>query len=496
MTLESTLEATLERSDGTGGDLPRAAHLFLVLEAQRPGSSGVRFALDRVGRDPHVDLVTIGRGPTRGHTFESGPEGRILRVRVPDPRMSARHARIVREGSAFVLEDEGSTNGTRVDGERIGRVRLDDGALIELGSTSFVLRTALPTPPRDAAFVDGATLVGREPGLSTLMPEQARRIAGLARIAMSEVPILLLGESGSGKEVLARAIHAISGRRGAFVPVNCGALPETLVEAQLFGHGKGAFSGAVRDEPGLVRASDGGTLFLDEIGDLPRTSQAALLRVLQEREVLPVGATKPVRVDLRVVAATHRRVDQLQGGDGEFRADLYARLAGLTFDLLPLRERREDLGLLVAGILRKIAPARVDRLAFSAAFATALLRHDWPLNVRELAQALGVAIVLADEDPASTRAPEGEPVKTTLDLGHLPESVRRALQQEPTRTRTSAPAPAPAREDDPLRTSLLEALRATRGNVSEVARTMGKTRMQIHRWMKRFGIDPESFRGP
>src|SRR5262249_24796529 len=153
------------------------------------------------------------------------------------------------------------------------------------------------------------------------------QLAALARIASMPIPVLLLGESGTGKEVLARAVHTLSGRSGAFVAVNCGGLSASLIESQLFGHVKGSFTGAGRDEPGLVRAADRGTLFLDEIGDLPLAAQAALLRVLQEREVVPVGGARPVAVDLRVVAATHRPLEKM-AAKGDFRADLLARLSG------------------------------------------------------------------------------------------------------------------------------------------------------------------------
>src|SRR5262249_4252107 len=159
--------------------------------------------------------------------------------------------------------------------------------------------------------------------------------------------ILLLGETGTGKEVLARSLHALSQRPGPFIAVNCGAIPENLVEGQLFGHVRGAFSGALKDEPGLVRAAQGGTLLLDEIGDLPASSQAALLRVLQESEVRPVGSTQTVKVDVRIIAATHRPLESLIKGNA-FRHDLYARLAGFRFELAPLRKRKVDLGLLIA----------------------------------------------------------------------------------------------------------------------------------------------------
>ncbi len=456
MTLDRTLEAASER--GRAVELPARPHLFLVMECQRPTSAGMRLSLDG------IDTVAVGRGQSRSHVRN----GRELRIDVPDPRMSSKHARIVRTASGFELEDLGSTNGTRIDGDRIQRSSLRDGALIELGSTLFVLRTALPTPSNDPAVIDGARLLAQE-ALATLVPTYTALLTGLSRVALSDVPVLLLGESGSGKEVLARAVHAMSMRKGAFVPVNCGALPETLIEGQLFGHARGAFSGAVRDEVGLVRASDGGTLFLDEIGDLPKTSQAALLRVLQEREVMPVGATRPVKVDLRVVAATHRRVQD----SPDFRADLYARLAGFTFDLPPLRERREDLGVLIAALLKKLAPERA--LRFSTSAGAALLRYSYPLNVRELHQALSVALVLATDD--------------VIELAHLPESIRRG--DAPKRARSE---PELTVEDEELRASLTKMLQAHHGNVSVIAREMNKTRMQIHRWMKRFGIDPASFR--
>jgi transcriptional regulator with PAS, ATPase and Fis domain len=261
------------------------------------------------------------------------------------------------------------------------------------------------------------------------------------------------------------------------VPVNCGAIPETLVESQLFGHARGAFSGAVRDEPGLVRASDGGTLFLDEVGDLPKASQAALLRVLQESEVVSLGETRTRKVDLRVVSATHRRIDALE--QGGFRTDLYARLAGYVHELLPLRERREDLGVLVSALLRSLAPDRSESLRLAPELGRALYAHDWPLNVRQLRHALATALVFATEG--------------TVELSHAPEDVRGSLDVFASQ-KTKAVAPVLTDEDAKLRESLVAALTAHEGNVSEVARAMGRTRMQIHRWMRRFGLAASAYR--
>jgi DNA-binding NtrC family response regulator len=283
------------------------------------------------------------------------------------------------------------------------------------------------------------------------------------------VPILLRGESGSGKEVLARAIHTWSGRTGDFVAVNCGAIPENLIESELFGHRKGAFSGAERDQPGLIRSSDGGTLFLDEIGDLPLTAQSALLRTIQECEVLPVGGTRPERIDLRVLAATHRDVERMVA-DGTFRHDLLARLRGAVLELIPLRERPEDVALLIGTGLRKLAPERAD-VKLSPEAARALLEYDWPLNVRELEQALGGALALSGTGP--------------LLLEHLPP----ALQKAP-----AGAAPSLTEEQMRHRDELIALLREHRGNLSAVARAAGKGRTQVVRWVGRYGLDATVYR--
>jgi transcriptional regulator with PAS, ATPase and Fis domain len=270
---------------------------------------------------------------------------------------------------------------------------------------------------------------------------------------------------------MARAIHTMSGRRGAFVPVNCGALPENLVESELFGYKKGAFSGAQQDHPGLVRAADGGTLFLDEIGDLPAPAQAALLRVLQEREVMPVGGTKAVPIDLRVIAATHRDLDEMVA-DQAFRHDLFARLAGFRVTVPTLAERRADLGLLIGALHMRLFDA--EHPGFDIDAARLLMRYPWPLNVRELEQALATAHVLAKAE--------------LVRAEHLPDTIR-------TGRPPGAPRPVVLSEiDQKVRDTVVAALREHQGNVSAVARALDKDRKQIQRWIKRFGLDPTSYR--
>src|SRR5687768_8330563 len=225
--------------------------------------------------------------------------------------MSREHGRLVRGEDGWTLDDPSSKNPSIVDGTLTRRARLTDGALIELGRTFLLFRHYLGdgVPGHLIGDVDATQLPKWPAGLATFAPTLARDFAALMRLATSGVSIMLLGETGTGKEMTARAIHDTSARTGDIVAINCGALPQTLLEAELFGYRRGAFSGAATDRRGLVRSADGGTLFLDEVGDLPRASQAALLRVLQEREVLPIGEDRPVPVDVRVMSATLRPLD-------------------------------------------------------------------------------------------------------------------------------------------------------------------------------------------
>src|SRR5690606_29163513 len=250
--------------------------------------------------------------------------------------------------------------------------------------------------------------------------------------------------------------------------INCAALPANLIESELFGYRRGAFTGASHDKPGLVRAAHTGTLFLDEIGDMPLEAQAKLLRVLQERQVLPLGSTSPEPVDVRVVCATHRNLEAL-GLRGTFRGDLLARLREFTAHLPPLRERREDLYALVRHFLAK--SGRPDA-SVSLPYMVGLAHYDWPYNVRELESAVKLSVALS----------EGQP---ELDLHHLPEPVRQCLQGHGEKRANAGPPPpmaeAPARGSAPSEAALRELLSRHRGNIAAVGRELGKERMQIHR---------------
>ena len=431
------------------------AQLVAAVACDRPMNPPRATLLDGVSE------VWIGRAPPEA------PAG-VCRLTFPDERMSALHAHLRRVLGRWVLEDAGSKNGVRVHGTPQRRAVLENGDAFECGQTFFVYE-------EHAGGEAGALPPGSvELGCQSFHPGLLAAWSALARVAPTRVPVVLQGETGTGKELAARALHVWSGRAGPFVAVNCGALPEPLAESELFGVRPGAYTGASEDRPGLVRASSGGTLLLDEVGELPPGVQVKLLRVLQENEVAPVGSPQPVRVDLRVVAATHRDLEGLVEA-GTFRRDLFARLTGLEVELPPLRERRGDLGLLVPALLRRAgAPAG---LQFSREAMRALFRWEWPHNVRELEKALALSVALAGGG--------------RVELDHLPEPVR------------SAPEPTPEAPADPStlsaadlerRTRLIALLREHGGNISAVARQMGVARMQIQRWCRRFQVDPASFR--
>ncbi|MDI1428791.1 sigma 54-interacting transcriptional regulator [Polyangium sorediatum] len=441
--------------------------LFVVLHNDNPPLGGARYSL--VG----IDEITIGRGATRAASRVDEGGARRLVLRLPSSTVSRAHARLVRRKDEWLLEDLDSKNGCCVNGERVTRAPIRDGDFIEIGSVVLRYRAALPAPPGADDDVDSALRPPEASGLASLVPAVAAGLGTLVRIARLPISTLLLGETGTGKEVLARGIHALSGRPGPWVAVHCGGLTSSLVESQLFGHVKGAFTGAHRDEPGYIRSADGGTLFLDEIGDLPLPAQATLLRALQEREVVPVGGTRPTLVDVRVLAATHKSLDLLCL-QGEFRSDLLARLAGYKHMLPPLRERIEDLGILIGDLLRhtNVPGAREARLSVTA--GRRLLSHAWSLNIRELKQVLTVGVGLAE--------------RGVVELSHLPEGVVKA----PAKLGPEKDVPSSTEE---LRAQLVSLLQTHRGNVTAVSRILGKSRIHIHRWMEKCGVDPNDYRG-
>jgi len=297
---------------------------------------------------------------------------------VLDDRFVSRfHCRLHSLGGRWVLEDLRSTNGTWLDGARIAQAEFGAGSRIRAGSQELRIEPAAARAPLSL------------PGLLVRDPALGPALDLLRRAAPSSLPVTILGESGTGKELAARAVHDLSTRSaGPFVPVNCGAISREVAEAELFGHERGSFTGAIASAPGAFGAADGGTLFLDEIGDLPPGLQVKLLRALEAGEVKPVGAPKPRRTDVRVICATHQDL-RARVREGTFREDLYYRLRGLTVVLPPLRARPHDILPLAEHFL---PPGR----SFAADARAALLAHRWPGNVRELRHVVQLAALLSD----------------------------------------------------------------------------------------------------
>ena len=348
-------------------------------------------AASRPGVSVRECELVVEEGPDRGRTF------RLTRARVvvgkdaeadvalTDPSVSRAHLAIEDRPEGFVLRDLGSTNGTVLNGTQTREAFLAPGAGIKLGRTTLRFQprnTLLPVEP--SARGELAGMIGQS--------ARMRQLFGyLERVGPTELAVMLLGDTGTGKEMVARGLHQLSRRKaGPFVVFDCGAHEAALLPAALFGHKEGAFTGAVGNRKGLFAAASGGTIFLDEIGELPLDLQPRLLRVLEHREVLPLGADAPVRVDVRVVCATHRDLRAMVA-DGKFRQDLFYRLSGLVLEIPPLRERPDD----VLALARHFLTAAGSPLEVSPDAAAVLAAHAWPGNVRELKNVIERAAVFA-----------------------------------------------------------------------------------------------------
>jgi len=447
-------------SEPSRGAEPR---LTVITINERPVAEGLCISLEG------VDELVLTGGRDRAITRD----GRVVTLKLEDKYISRPHVKFRLVPGGWELEDVHSMNRTRVNGALVeGRTTLEDGNVIAAGRSVLLFR--------DVGA--GSTMVHREghrreangrplifPTLSHDLELAFFKLAGAVRMPL---PMLLYGESGTGKELVARRIHELSGRSDRpFKAINCGAIPTSLIESELFGYRRGAFSGANSDYLGHMRSAHGGTLFLDEIGELPPAVQVAFLRVLQEQEVTPIGSTQPIPVDIRIVGATNcdlRAMVQC----GTFRKDLFARLAGHELPLPPLRERREDLGILIGALLEKLGRVLdldTSQVTFDRLAAQALLLYDFPRNVRELELALKYAV--------------GQSGGGEIQLEHLPQDIRNYAGK------------GPSAEDRRRRERLIAVLRDTGGNMTKTAAIMSTKRITIRRWCKKYGINPEKFRG-
>jgi len=415
-------------------------------------------------------------GPDRGTELELPPIGvvigteRTCDVILTDAFVSRRHCSIAPGKDGFAITDLGSRNGTIIDGVAVGKVVAPPGVAIRIGKTLVQLMPAdevVDIPPsasdRFGALYGGSIAMRGVFGL-------------LERASKSTASILFLGESGTGKELMARGVHDASPRAsGPFVVFDCGASTETLIESDLFGHVKGAFTGAASDREGAFAAANGGTLFLDEIGDLPVALQPKLLRMLEAGEVVPLGSRKSARYDVRIVAATHRDVfaEVARGG---FRGDLYYRLAVVEVQVPPLRQRTGDLARLITMFLERAGAPQLAAQVGGAALER-LSRYHWPGNVRELRNVITRAVALAGPDD---------------DFQSLPFVLRPTVAAPDAFAELKADRPFHEAKDALIerfeRAYLEDLVQRAAGNLSAAARLAGLERKFLYKLLERAGL--------
>ncbi|MBL8923039.1 MAG: sigma 54-dependent Fis family transcriptional regulator [Myxococcaceae bacterium] len=415
--------------------------------------------------------VRVIGGPDAGRALEltrtlivGGADAADLKL--SDGSVSGQHVQLDPRPDGVFVRDLNSTNGTLIGGARIESAIVEGHSVISIGRTLL----SLTMDDEQDETLDGPSELEGLVGASAVM----RHLFGLVdKLAPTETPVLLLGETGTGKDGLARALHLRSNRKRApFVVVDCGAIAPQLVESELFGHARGAFSGAVSDRPGAFLEAEGGTLFLDEVGELPLELQPRLLRALEARQVKRLGEDRPRAVDVRVIAATHRSLPA-EVQSGRFRRDLYFRLAVAALRVPPLRERREDIPLLVRALLVQLGRESFD---LSADLITRLSAYDWPGNVRELRNVVARAVV-SDQvslehvlNPEKASAPSVQPVPPPVALDvPFKEAKDRII-------------------DRFTREYLVALDRTHNGNVTQMARAAGLARTYLHDLLAKHGL--------
>ena len=423
----------------------RRCKLVVIKGAQRGTEFVINSDLFRVGKAPENDLVLDDETVSRGH-FE-----------------------IMRDAKGYLVRDMKSTNGTFLDGAEVKEAYLRSGSVIAAGSVELKFT---PFEERIEILPSEKESLGEMVGKSAAM----REIFGLIeKIAPTDATVLIEGETGTGKDMIARTLHQLSPRHaGPFIVVDCGAVAGTLIESELFGHEKGAFTGAVTARQGAFELASGGTVFLDELGELSLDLQPKLLRVLEQRELRRVGGTKTTKVDLRVIAATRKDL-RSEVEKGKFREDLYFRLNVVPITAPALRERREDIPLLIDSILQKLAPGGSTEITEST--RAALMAHDWPGNVRELRNVIERALALGG-DPGMLVAPLGGEAGKNAQL-------RDGVEFEPGLS---------FRDTKEKWNELFERrylawlIKRADGNISKAARDADMDRKYLHKLLRKYGI--------
>ncbi len=460
---DGKLDRTTLRPEDIEAGTTRGYRLLVIGESQHTAH-----------RLPRTGDVSLGRSDSAD-------------IQVPDPLMSRVHA-ILHIGNVLAVSDQGSSNGTLVRGERIPpneRIAISVGDTIEVGSTVVIVqpefaRGAVVELERADANVE-RTFSGND--------DPMERIYKLARrIATSQINVLLLGETGVGKEVMARTIHSFSQRASkAFLGLNCSTLSETLFESELFGYEKGAFTGAQQNKPGLIETADGGTVFLDEVGEMPLSTQAKLLRVIEERQVMRVGSLRARDVDVRFIAATNQNLEK-EIELGNFREDLFYRLNGISLVIPPLRDRTTE----IPALARTFIAEACKQAGFGAQPVLSresldwMSKHSWPGNIRELRNAINRAVLLATGGLI-----QPEHMRTDAYAPRSGRGSGRVGEPAPVSTPAPVAAPPPIVPGDPdeeERQRILAALAACGGNQTRAAKLLGIARRTLTSKLGKLGL--------
>ncbi|ACY17891.1 sigma 54-interacting transcriptional regulator [Haliangium ochraceum] len=455
-------------------------------EDDRRSGTWVTYAAGRANslrvRRCRIDAIA---GPDSGESCEL--EDSVIRIGarrnnnlvLSDGRVSGYHCELRLDDRGYRLVDLGSTNGTYVSGLRINDVYITPGTVMELGNTQLRFEplnasVEVPLSERDR--------FGEMVGQSVKMRELFAR---LERLARTDATVLITGETGVGKELVAESLHEYSARaEGPFEVLDCSAIPENLIESQLFGHERGAFTGATQSYEGVFERAHRGTVFLDEIGELPLSMQPKLLRVLEQRQVRRVGGTRTIDVDIRVVAATNRNLGA-EVSKGSFREDVYYRLAVARVHVPPLRERREDIPQLVEHLLSRTPGG--ERATISKDTLALMGKHDWPGNVRELRNVIERVVYLA-EPPTSTAALRRARPRREGESGAEPSSSDDMLVM-PIDIETPYKLAKQRLVHEFERRYITELLAAHDGNISQAARSAGIDRMSVHKILTRLDLE-------
>lgn len=445
----------------SSGEAPGEPYLFLTLDGNQPTAPISRHRLG------NVQEVIIGRGVERLVQRDMHEGKKCLFLRFPDPWMSSLHARIQLTDRGVIMTDPGSKNGSFVNGSRLKNAVLTDGDILQFGHTFFIYRAELPET--DGNEDDVIADLDAPPGMATMLSHLSQGFIAFARAASNDVPLVLEGENGTGKSIMARSAHALSGREGSFITLSVAELSDVAFEKKLRGEYSASRGGRI---VGVVESATRGTLLIEDIDKLTFRGQALLSRVLSERKIDAADDGLPIRWNCRLICTTSNSLDEMVS-IGRFDPHLLDKINGFSLLLPPLRQRREDIGLLIASMISSYAPT--GQVMFSADAAYAILSYMWPRNLRELEGCMGTALAWRSS--------------TMVEIAHLPPELRRPADRGQQASGDTIDTVELVQQDLEKRANIIASLRGRSNNVFSNRDSIDQVRNQFKRWLARTEID-------